>query len=252
MTNIDNIWQEYAKNKSPVYKEKLVEHYAPLVKYVAGRLSVHIGSYMEFDDLVGYGVFGLLDAIDKYDYTKGNKFNTYAAFRIRGTIMDHIRFMDWVPRTIRQQSKQVEEAVAELEDELGRFPTDEEIAEHLEMTLEATQELMRKSTILSLVSLDDYLEQNHEPSFPTFVAKSEDEPEARAEMQEQKTILADAISKLREKERFVLTLYYYEDLTLREISSIMKVSESRVSQLHTRAIVKLQNKLGRYKGSLFQ
>ncbi|MCL1884944.1 MAG: FliA/WhiG family RNA polymerase sigma factor [Defluviitaleaceae bacterium] len=251
MTNLDNLWQTYIANKSPILKEKLILHYAPLVKYVAGRLLVHIGQHVEFDDLVGYGIFGLIDAIDKYDNAKGVKFETYASFRIRGAIIDHIRRMDWVPRTLRQKNKQMEQAYTMLEDELGRQPTDEELAEKLELSLEETQDLIRKSSVLSLVSLDDYMEQNYESSFTPLVANRVDSPEEQTEKQERKAMLAEAISKLTEKEKLVITLYYFEDLTLKEISSVMKVSESRISQIHTKAITRLQGKLGRYKGLLF-
>ncbi|MCL2199614.1 MAG: FliA/WhiG family RNA polymerase sigma factor [Defluviitaleaceae bacterium] len=251
MTNLDNLWQAYIANKTPALKEKLILHYAPLVKYVAGRLLVHIGQHVEFDDLVGYGIFGLIDAIDKYDNAKGVKFETYASFRIRGAIIDHIRRMDWVPRTLRQKNKQLEQAYTKLEDELGRQPTDEELAEKLELSVEEAQDLMRKSSVLSLVSLDDYMEQNYESSFTSLVANRVDSPEEQTERQERKAMLADAISKLTEKEKLVITLYYFEDLTLKEISSIMKVSESRISQIHTKAITRLQGKLGRYKGLLF-
>jgi RNA polymerase sigma factor for flagellar operon FliA len=245
------VWQAYISNKSPALKEKLILHYAPLVKYVAGRLLVHIGQHVEFDDLVGYGIFGLIDAIDKYDNAKGVKFETYASFRIRGAIIDHIRRMDWVPRTLRQKNKQMEQVYTRLEETLGRQPTDEELAEKLGMSLDETQDLMRKSSVLSLVSLDDYMEQNYESSFASLVANRVDSPEEQTERQERKEMLAEAISKLSEKEKLVITLYYFEDLTLKEISSIMKVSESRVSQIHTKAITRLQGKLGRYKNLLF-
>jgi len=249
MTN--DLWQAYIKTRSPALKEKLIIHYAPIVKYVAGRLLVHVGQHVEYDDLVGYGIFGLIDAIDKFDNAKNVKFETYAPFRIRGAIIDHIRRMDWVPRTLRQKNKQMEQVCNQLEDELGRQPTEEEISEKLGVPLEETQDLMKKSSVLTLVSLDDFMEQNYESSFTSLVASRVDSPEEQTERQERKEMLADAISKLSEKEKLVVTLYYFEDLTLKEISSIMKVSESRVSQIHTKAITRLQGKLGRYKNLLF-
>lgn len=251
MTNLDNLWQTYHADKNPALKEKLILHYASLVKYVAGRLLIHVGQHVEYDDLVGYGVFGLIDAIDKFDNAKGVKFETYASFRIRGAIIDHIRRMDWVPRTLRQKNKQMEQVYSKFEDELGRQPTDEELAEKLNMSVEETQDLIRKSSVISLVSLDDFMEQNYEAPFFSLVTSRADSPEEQTERQERKEMLADAISKLSEKERLVVTLYYFEDLTLKEISSIMKVSESRVSQIHTNAITRLQGKLGRYKNLLF-
>ncbi|MCL2225587.1 MAG: FliA/WhiG family RNA polymerase sigma factor [Defluviitaleaceae bacterium] len=251
MTNIDTLWQAYFLDRSPAYREKLIVHYAPIIKYVAGRMLIHVGQHIELDDLIGYGVFGLIDAIDKYDTSKGVKFETYASFRIRGTIIDAIRKMDWVPRTLRQKNKQMEQAYSQLEEELGRSPTDEEIAEKLDMSAEEMQELMRKSAVLSLVSLDDYMEQNYESSVTPLVANRVDTPEARIDRKECREMLAEAISKLTEKEKLVVTLYYFEGLTLKELSSIMKVSESRVSQIHTKALTKLQGKLGRYKHLLF-
>lgn len=251
MSSLDNLWQTYIKNKSPALKEKLILHYAPIVKYVAGRLLIHVGQHVEFDDLCGYGVFGLIDAIEKFDNAKGVKFETYASFRIRGAIIDHIRKLDWVPRALRQKNRQMEQALAQLEDRLGRQPTDEELAEKLNLSLEETRELIKKSSVLSLVSLDDFMEQNYESSFNVLVTNRVDSPEEQTERQERKEMLADAIAKLSEREKLVVTLYYFEDLTLKEISSIMKVSESRVSQIHTKAISRLQGKLGRYKNLLF-
>ena len=247
-----NLWDEYRKTGSAALKEKLILHYAPIVKYVAGRLMVHIGQNVEFDDLVGYGIFGLIDAIEKFDPAKGVKFETYASFRIRGTIIDNIRRMDWVPRTLRQKNKQIEGAIIKLEEELGRSPTDDELADTLGLTSDETVDLLRKSSIHSLVSLDDFLEQNYEKSHVSLVTNSSDSPEELTEDKERKIKLAEAINNLKDNEKLVITLYYYEGLTLKEISSIMKVTESRVSQIHTKAISRLQVRLGRFKNLLFQ
>ena len=247
-----SLWDDYRKTGCSTAKEKLILHYAPIVKYVAGRLMVHIGQNVEFDDLVGYGIFGLIDAIEKFDSTKGVKFETYASFRIRGTIIDNIRRMDWVPRTLRQKNKQIENVIIKLEEELGRSPTDDELAQALGLTPDETVELLRKSSIHSLVSLDDFLEQNYEKSHVSLVTNSSDSPEELTEDKERKQKLAEAINNLKDKEKLVITLYYYEGLTLKEISSIMKVTESRVSQIHTKAISRLQVKLGRFKNLLFQ
>ena len=247
-----NLWDEYRKTGNGAVKEKLILHYAPIVKYVAGRLMVHIGQNVEFDDLVGYGIFGLIDAIEKFDPAKGVKFETYASFRIRGTIIDNIRRMDWVPRTLRQKNKQIENVIIKLEEELGRSPTDEELAGALGLSPDETVDLLRKASIHSLVSLDDFLEQNYEKSHVSLVTNSSDSPEELTEDKERKIKLAEAINNLKDKEKLVITLYYYEGLTLKEISSIMKVTESRVSQIHTKAISRLQVKLGRFKALLFQ
>jgi len=248
----EKMWEEYANGRSSALKEKLIVHYAPIVKHVAGRLLIHVGQHVEYDDLVGYGVFGLIDAIDKFDYKKGVKFETYASFRIKGAIIDHIRKMDWVPRALRQKSKRMEAAVSMLEEKLGRAPTPEEIAEELGFTGPDSTDIIKKSSVQALVSLDDFLDQNQEVAYTALVADTANSPEEQTERKERKKMLSEEITKLSDKEKLIVTLYYFEDLTLKEISSIMKVSESRVSQLHTKAIKKLQGKLGKYKGLLFQ
>ncbi|MCL2498738.1 MAG: FliA/WhiG family RNA polymerase sigma factor [Defluviitaleaceae bacterium] len=251
MENVKALWRAYGKTQSPELKEKLIILHAPLLKFVAGRMHMHIGQHVEYDDLIGYGVFGLIDAIDKFDYKKDIKFETYASWRIRGAIIDHIRRLDWVPRTLRQKNKQMEQVYTQLEEEHGREPTEEELATHLGMDIEATQDLIKKSSVLSLVSLDDYLEQNYETPFNGLVSNRQDSPEEQAEKQERQEMLAEAIDKLTDKEKQVITLYYYEDLTLKEIAGILQVSESRISQIHTKAIGKLQGKLGKFKALLF-
>jgi len=250
--DIDKIWLEYKKTKSPALKEKLILKYASLVKIVAGRVKMQVGSHVEEDDLISYGLFGLIDAIDKFDYEKGFKFETYASQRIRGEIIDNIRKLDWVPRTLRQKNKILEQVINELEFTFGRAPTEEELAKRLEISVAELKELIKKSSIVSLVSLDDYLEENHEPSNIKAPTNSKIEsPENEYEKKEIRKILVDAINNLKEKERLVVTLYYFEELTLKEISKIMGVSESRVSQLHSKAMEKLKLKLEKYKYILF-
>lgn len=251
MENYDKLWQEYSKTKDQSIKEKLILQYAPLVKYVAGRLSMHLGQHVEYEDLISYGIFGLIDAIDKFKYEKGVKFETYASLRIRGSMIDNIRKLDWVPRTLRQKNKQLDQAYQELESSLGHEPSDEELAVKLNISVEETRELMKKSSVASLISLDDYLDQNHEISFFGARHSQGEGPEALYEKQEVKQILMDAIDKLNEKEKKVILLYYYEELTLKEISHIMGVSESRISQIHSKSVFKLQNKLGKFKSILF-
>lgn len=246
------VWDEYRRTGSPAAKEKLILQYAPIVKLVAGRLMLHIGQYADIDDLIGYGIFGLIDAVEKFDASKGVKFESYASLRIRGAIIDNLRRLDWIPRNLRHKNKQLESAIDELADRLGRHPTDEELADRLGLTRDETMELQRQAALHNLVSLDDFLEQNHEKSHVALETRGDDSPEAVAESRERKRKLAEAINRLGEKERLVVTLYYYEGLTLREISSIMKVTESRVSQIHTKAISRLQAVLGRYKDLLFK
>ena len=244
---ISDVWKEYNETKDPALREQLILEYAPIVKYVAGRLSLHLGQHMDFDDLTSYGIFGLIDAIEKFDMLKGVKFETYASLRIRGAIIDNIRNMDWIPRTLRQKNKSLDKIYSQLESELGREPTEEEIAKKLSISVDDVRILMRDSALLSLVSLDDYIEQNNDVK----VESGEYSPEGYVNNQELRETLIKAIEDLNEKERLVVTLHYYEELTLREISKILKVSESRISQIHTKALLKMQGKLGRHKFILF-
>ncbi|MCL2664420.1 MAG: FliA/WhiG family RNA polymerase sigma factor, partial [Defluviitaleaceae bacterium] len=181
----------------------------------------------------------------------GVKFETYASLRIRGAIIDNIRKMDWVPRTLRQKNKQYESVYNKLEDELGREPTEVEMADQLGMTVPEIQELEKKSSVFSLISLDEYLEQNHESSFSGIIDTETDTPEAYIDKQELHGMLTEAIEKLSEKEQKVIILYYFEELTLKEISAIMNVSESRISQIHSKAVGKLHVKLGKFRQILY-
>lgn len=245
MSTVDKqkLWDEYCKKRTPELREKIIIEYAGLVKVVAGRLSIYLGYNVEYDDLVGYGTFGLIDAIDKYDFDKGVKFETYASVRIRGAILDQIRKMDWIPRTLRQKQKKVDAAYKKIEMETGRPATDEEIARELEITVDELDDWQSQTKVSNLISLDDYMEQGETK---VEIASSEDyvQPEKVVEQQALKQILIDALELLTEKEKKVIVFYYYEDLTLKEISSILEVTESRVSQLHTKALQKLRNKLG--------
>lgn len=244
------LWESYSKDKSPETREQLIIEYAPLVKIVAGRLSMYLGHAVEFDDLVGYGVFGLIDAIDKFDYTKMIKFETYASLRIRGAILDQIRKMDWIPRTVRQKQKKMDEAIKAYELKCGRTPNSQELAEEIGITFEELEDWKNKSKIINVISLDEFMEQGSELSSEhnernRFVA-----PETELEIKEVKEMIKEALECLTEREKSVVLLYYYEELTLKEISKILEVSESRVSQLHTRSIQKMKLKLGDYFGIL--
>ena len=246
------LWEEYAKTQSPELREKIILEYAPLVKVVAGRLSMYLGYNVEYEDLVSYGIFGLIDAIDKFDCMKDVKFETYASLRIRGAILDQIRKMDWIPRTIRQKQKKIDSVIREIEARSGRNATDEEIAEGLGISGDEYVEWQSQMKITNVVSLNEFLEQGSEVSNEASHTKSAqfDSPEEVLEIDELKRILAEALELLTEKERKVIVLYYYEELTLKEISSILEVSESRISQLHTRALQKMKAKLGSYIGIL--
>lgn len=239
-----SLWEEYARTKSPKVREQLIIEYAGLVKIVAGRLGMYLGYTVEYDDLVGYGIFGLIDAIDKYELTKGVKFETYASLRIRGAILDQIRKMDWIPRTLRQKQKKLESAMQQLETKMGRAATNEELAAELEITVDELEDLVSQTSLTNLVSLDEYLEQGSEVRVEAGNRPRFDQPEQVIERQELKRILAEAIDTLTEKEQRVIAFYYFEELTLKEISKILEVSESRVSQLHTKALKKMKEKLG--------
>ncbi|MBQ1171853.1 MAG: FliA/WhiG family RNA polymerase sigma factor [Lachnospiraceae bacterium] len=245
------LWQDYYRLKSPELREKLIIEYAPLVKLVAGRLSMYLGYNVEYDDLVGYGVFGLIDAIDKFDVMKDVKFETYASLRIRGAILDQIRKMDWIPRTIRQRQKKIETVMKEIEAAKGRAATDEEIASALGISDDEYTDWQSQMKITGVVSLNEYIEQGG----PELAADKNrnagfEMPEEVVEQVELKEKLKESLEVLTPKERKVVVLYYYEDLTLKEISRVLEVSESRVSQLHTKALVKMKAKLGEYMGIL--
>ncbi len=247
----ENAFKEYKETKQKGLKDDLILAYAPLVKLVAGRLSLHIGSNVEYEDLVSYGILGLIDAIDKFDYAKGVKFETYASLRIRGAILDNIRKLDWVPRSLRQKSKQLEEAYRQFYAESFREPTTEELAEKLGLLPNEVNELIKKYSVATLISLDEYLEHNQELGFNQSYSSYEQSPEQSFLKKELTAALAEVIDKLTEKEKTVVTLYYYEDLTLKEISKVLGISESRVSQLHSKAVLKMQSKLIGYKSILF-
>lgn len=246
------LWEDYENTKSPEIREKIILEYAPLVKVVAGRLSMYLGYNVEYEDLVSYGIFGLIDAIDKFDSLKDVKFETYASLRIRGAILDQIRKMDWIPRTIRQKQKRIDTAIREIETTSGKSATDEEIARNLGITDDEYLEWQSQMKITNVVSLNEFLEQGSEVSNESAPAKSAvfDSPEEILERDELKKMLAESLEILTEKERKVILLYYYEELTLKEISNILEVSESRISQLHTRALQKMRGKLGDYIGIL--
>lgn len=242
------LWDDYARTRSPEIREKIILEYAPLVKLVAGRLSMYLGYNVEYDDLVGYGVFGLIDAIDKYDNMKAVKFETYASLRIRGAILDQIRKMDWIPRTIRQKQKKIDAAIKEIENEKGRAATDEEIAKSLGISDGEYLSWQSQMKVTGVVSLDEFMESGTEAPAQQNSQQRFETPEEVIEKEEMKKVLGQALELLTEKEKKVILLYYYEDLTLKEISNVLEVSESRISQLHTRALQKLKSKMGNYMG----
>lgn len=242
--NRQKLWEEYSRKRTSELQEKIIIEYAGLVKLVAGRLSMYLGYNVEYDDLVGYGTFGLIDAIDKFDYNKGFKFETYASLRIRGAILDQIRKMDWIPRSIRQKQRKIDMAYHSLEIKYGRSVNDEEIAKELDISLEELENWQNQTKITNIISLDEFMEQGSEGKMEQSLTATFDQPERIVEQQELKELLARTLDTLTEKEKKVIILYYYEELTLKEISRILEVSESRISQLHTKALQKMKLKLG--------
>jgi RNA polymerase sigma factor FliA len=245
------LWKEYKRTKDPKIRDMFVKQYAPLVKYVAGKVAIGMPHNVEFDDLVGFGVFGLFDAIEKFDPEKHVKFKTYAVTRIRGAIFDELRSIDWVPRSVRQKSREIEDAIHRLEASLGRAASDEEVANELNMDLEEFQKTMMKISGTSILSLNDVWYNDDENDKVTIVDSIESpnsmNPDTIVEKEEIKRVIVEAINELPEKEKKVLVLYYYEDLTLKEIGKVLEVTESRISQLHTKAIMRLRSKLTNIK-----
>lgn len=245
-----NLWKEYNKNKSAQIREKIILEYIPLVKIVAGKLSMYLGYHVEYEDLVSYGIFGLIDAIDKFDYLKEVKFETYASLRIRGAILDQIRKLDWIPRTIRQKQKKIDIAMKEISLETGRKGTDEEISEKIGITNEEYLVWESQLKITNVISLNEYMEEGCELPYNEYEQQKFEAPEDAIVKEELSKVLDKTLQKLTEKERTVINLYYFDDLTLKEISNILEVTESRISQLHTKGLQKMKQHMGKYMGLL--
>jgi RNA polymerase sigma factor for flagellar operon FliA len=243
----EELWVEYRRNKDPKIRESFIKQYAPLVKYVAGKVAVGMPHNVEFDDLVGFGFFGLLDAIDRFDPEKNVKFKTYAVPRIKGAIFDELRSIDWVPRSVRQKTKEVEETIGALEAQLGRSATDQEIAGALRMDESEFLKTMMRISSTSILSLNDVWfsgDENDKVSIGDSIESPVSlNPDVIVEKGEIRQVIINSINELPDKEKKILVLYYYEDLTLKEIGQVMGITESRVSQLHTKAILRLRSKL---------
>lgn len=239
---VDQLWKKYKKTKEAKYKEELIKHYAELVKIISGRLYNFYGGNVEYDDLVGFGIFGLIDAIEKFDLDRNLKFETYAQIRIRGSIIDNLRKLDWIPRRVRKKAKDIERATSELENELGRSATTKELAQKLELSLEDINDLLSETSTLNIASLEETLQNKGEASLSTRTSES---PEMNYMDKEMKEILSSTIESLSENEKLVISLYYYEDLTYKEIGKVLDLSESRISQIHSKAILTMKSKLNR-------
>jgi RNA polymerase sigma factor FliA len=245
---IAQLWNEYKRTGDPGIRERLILQYSPLVKFVAGRVSAGLPQNVEQSDLVSYGIFGLIDAIDKFDPERGFKFETYAISRIKGAIIDELRSIDWVPRSVRAKARAIERAYSKLEGELKRNPEDAEVAAELGVTEAELDHTLSQVSFTGLVALDELLggQSDDGGSGATVgdsVSDGAHDPVEAFEVDEMKHLLADMINRMPDRERLVLTLYYYEALTLAEIGGILGVTESRVCQIHTKAILQLRSRL---------
>jgi len=247
-SDIAGVWREFKGTNSQDARDRLILNYSPLVKYVAGRVASSLPQTVDPGDLVSYGMFGLIDAIEKFDLAREIKFETYAISRIKGSIIDELRAMDWVPRSVRYRAKGLENAYMKLENKFKRVPTDEEVAEEMEITMAELRGLLTKLSYTSVVALEELWSVGGDREDKvSLIDMIEDEkttgPSESFDLAETKVILAKAIERLPDREKTVIALYYYDNLTLREIGEVLGVTESRVSQLHTKAILRLKAKL---------
>jgi RNA polymerase sigma factor for flagellar operon FliA len=245
---LKDLWRRYKDDADEKARERLVLAYAPLVKYVAGRMASGLPSHVEEADLISYGLLGLISAIERFDPDREIKFETFAITRIKGSIIDELRSLDWVPRSVRARARQIERANAKLEHQLHRAPTDAEVAAELEMSIEEFQESLTRISNSSVVALDELWTLSDSSGdqvslLDTIQDPDAIDPSAAMDATEMKDRLADAIARLPEREKLVVALYYYENLTLREIGEVLGVTESRVSQLHTKAVLRLKSAL---------
>jgi len=242
------LWEDYKSDQNSAARDKLIVHYSPLVKYVAGRVSTGLPANIEQADLVSYGIFGLIDAIDKFELGRGIKFETYAISRIKGAIIDELRAIDWVPRSVRFKAREIEKTLSRLEAKLHRTPTDDEIAAEMGVGIEDLRTIYSQVSFVSLVALDELMMTGGEKGdklslIDTLEDTSSDDPVALFESEEMKHILAQAINRLSEREKIVVTLYYYEGMTLSEIGQVLGVTESRICQMHTKAVMQLRTRI---------
>ncbi|MGH9065218.1 MAG: RNA polymerase sigma factor WhiG [Acidimicrobiales bacterium] len=247
IAEIEGTWAEYKATQDREARDRLIMHYSPLVRYVANRVSVGLPHSVEQADLVSYGVFGLIDAIDKFDPSRNIKFETYAIARVKGAIIDELRAIDWVPRSVRTKAKSVEKAYAKLEATLRRSPTDAEVAVEMGISEEELHQVFTQVSVSGLVALDEMVSSGGDRSESTTlgdtVADREAGPLDVLEVEDTKQVLASAINRLGDRDKLVLTLYYYEGLTLAEIGEVLGVTESRICQIHTKAVLQLRTRL---------
>jgi len=247
-SDVSALWERYKDTGDTDSREHLILNYSPLVKYVAGRVSANLPANVDGGDIISYGIFGLIDAIEKFDPSRGIKFETYAIARIRGAILDELRSMDWVPRSVRARAREIERAYVTLENRLRHVPTDDELAAEIGITREELNKIFTKLSYTTVVSFEELWSSASDRSErSTLLSTVKDDnaadPVSLFESEEMKDVLATAIDRLPEREKTVIALYYYEGLTLKEIGQILGVTESRVSQLHTKAVLRLRARL---------
>jgi RNA polymerase sigma factor FliA len=244
------LWHGFKGAEDPESRERLILHYAPLVKYVASRVATGLPASVDQADLVSYGMFGLIDALQKFEPGRGNKFETYAIPRIKGAIIDELRAMDWVPRSVRFKQREIEKALADLESMLKRQPTEKELAERLGMSLSELHEVITQISFVSVLALDEAVsvgaDRGEQVTLIDTLADRGIDPTSGVESQETRGLLAAAINSLSEREKIVVTLYYFEGLTLAEIGEVLGVTESRVCQIHTKAVGSLRGQLSEF------
>ncbi len=247
---LGQLWHQWKSSASPHARERLILHYAPLVKYVASRVATGLPASVEQADLVSYGMFGLMDALGKFEPGRGNKFETYAIPRIKGAIIDELRAMDWVPRSVRFKARELEKAHTDLESMLKRQPTEQEMAERLGISVRELHEVVSQISFVSVLALDEMVsvgaDRGEQVSLLDTLADKNLDPTSGMESQETRGLLAAAINSLSEREKIVVTLYYFEGLTLAEIGEILGVTESRVCQIHTKAVGGLRGQLSEF------
>ncbi|MGA2529349.1 MAG: FliA/WhiG family RNA polymerase sigma factor [Acidimicrobiales bacterium] len=246
LQSVEELWADFKATADQSARDRLILHYSPLVKYVAGRVAAAMPSHVDYADLVSYGILGLIDAIEKFDPSRAIKFETYGVPRVRGAILDELRSIDWVPRSVRAKARAVDSAFSKLEGTLGRSPTDRELADELEMSTSDLDDILRQTSRAGLLQLDDVLFRQGGSGGQTLGETLQDQgdaPGATIELEETRRQLAKAIQRLDERERKVLTLYYYEGLNLAEIGEILGVTESRACQIHTKAVLHLRQRL---------
>lgn len=237
--NADKLWQSYNDTRDKHAKDKLIENYIPLIKHIVNRMNIGLPPYLEYEDLISYGIFGLMQAIERYNPKKGVKFETYAYTRIKGSIIDELRRIDWVPQRIRERGKVLQKAFSELEQKLGRSVNDEDICNYLDITIDELQNIYSEIAALTgIFPFDDLMDFKK-------IRDSCLQPDIQAEREEVKEILGNAINKLPSQEKLVVTLYYYEDLSFKEVAEVLELSQGRISQLHTKAILRLRGYLSR-------